>query len=55
MDMDEKVSRLQAMFPSIEGDVIAVVLNESEHNSKSIIVRVHDNIIADYYGVYDIL
>ncbi len=35
MDMDERVSRLQSMFPSIEGDVIAVVLNESDQDSKS--------------------
>ena len=30
--MDDRISQLQSMFPSIEGDVIGVVLNESDNN-----------------------
>ena len=35
--MDELVSRLQSMFPSIEGDVIGVVLNESDRNCEQLV------------------
>ena len=33
--MDDRISQLQSMFPSIEGDVIGVVLNESDNNGGS--------------------
>ena len=32
--MDDRISQLQSMFPSIEGDVIGVVLNESDNNGE---------------------
>lgn len=34
--LDEKISQLQAVFPSIEGDVIAVVLTENGYDGGSL-------------------
>ena len=31
---DANISKLQQMFPKVEGDVIAILLNDCENNSK---------------------